>query len=252
MQTMDAVPVPEEQSRTARVLGADAVAKLAQAHVAVFGVGGVGGHLCEALARSGVGALTVIDNDRVSLSNINRQAVAFHSTVGRLKVEVMRDMIRDINPDCRVDAIQEFIRDDRMVDLLEADRYDCVVDCIDTLAPKVFLLYHSHRLGYPTVSSMGSGGKLDPSQVHSCDIAQSNTCPLAAMVRKRLHHLGVYSGIRVVFSTEKIPPHAMFEDRSDNHLTTIGTISYMPPLFGCFMAAEVVQILLANNKDTNL
>lgn len=239
-------------SRTELLLQPEGVAHLKSAHVLVVGLGGVGGYAAEQLCRAGVGHLTIVDGDCVGETNLNRQIIALRSTVGQPKARLFQDRFRDINPDCRVDAIQEFIRDDRMVDLLEADRYDCVVDCIDTLAPKVFLLYHSHRLGYPTVSSMGSGGKLDPSQVHSCDIAQSNTCPLAAMVRKRLHHLGVYSGIRVVFSTEKIPPHAMFEDRSDNHLTTIGTISYMPPLFGCFMAAEVVKILLANNKDTNL
>ena len=239
-------------SRTELLLQPEGVAHLKSAHVLLVGLGGVGGYAAEQLCRAGVGHLTIVDGDCVGETNLNRQIIALRSTVGQPKARLFQDRFRDINPDCRVDAIQEFIRDDRMVDLLEADRYDCVVDCIDTLAPKVFLLYHSHRLGYPTVSSMGSGGKLDPSQVHSCDIAQSNTCPLAAMVRKRLHHLGVYSGIRVVFSTEKIPPHAMFEDRSDNHLTTIGTISYMPPLFGCFMAAEVVKILLANNKDTNL
>lgn len=239
-------------SRTELLLQPEGVAHLKSAHVLVVGLGGVGGYAAEQLCRAGVGHLTIVDGDCVGETNLNRQIIALRSTVGQPKARLFQDRFRDINPDCRVDAIQEFIRDDRMVDLLETDRYDCVVDCIDTLAPKVFLLYHSHRLGYPTVSSMGSGGKLDPSQVHSCDIAQSNTCPLAAMVRKRLHHLGVYSGIRVVFSTEKIPPHAMFEDRSDNHLTTIGTISYMPPLFGCFMAAEVVKILLANNKDTNL
>lgn len=239
-------------SRTELLLQPEGVAHLKSAHVLVVGLGGVGGYAAEQLCRAGVGHLTIVDGDCVGETNLNRQIIALRSTVGQPKARLFQDRFRDINPDCRVDAIQEFIRDDRMVDLLEADCYDCVVDCIDTLAPKVFLLYHSHRLGYPTVSSMGSGGKLDPSQVHSCDIAQSNTCPLAAMVRKRLHHLGVYSGIRVVFSTEKIPPHAMFEDRSDNHLTTIGTISYMPPLFGCFMAAEVVKILLANNKDTNL
>lgn len=239
-------------SRTELLLQPEGVAHLKSDHVLVVGLGGVGGYAAEQLCRAGVGHLTIVDGDCVGETNLNRQIIALRSTVGQPKARLFQDRFRDINPDCRVDAIQEFIRDDRMVDLLEADRYDCVVDCIDTLAPKVFLLYHSHRLGYPTVSSMGSGGKLDPSQVHSCDIAQSNTCPLAAMVRKRLHHLGVYSGIRVVFSTEKIPPHAMFEDRSDNHLTTIGTISYMPPLFGCFMAAEVVKILLANNKDTNL
>lgn len=231
-------------SRTELLIKAEGVQHLKQSHVLVVGLGGVGGYAAEQLCRAGVGRLTIVDGDRVGESNLNRQLIALHSTVGQPKAQLFHDRFLDINPECQVHAIQEFIRDDRMIELLEADRYDCVVDCIDTLAPKVFLLYHSHRLGIPVVSSMGSGGKMDPSQVHACDIAQSNTCPLAAMVRKRLHHLGVYSGIRVVFSTEKIPAHAMIEDRSDNHLTTIGTISYMPPLFGCHLAAEVIKILL--------
>lgn len=238
-------------SRTELLLQSDGLRRLQSAHVLIVGLGGVGGYAAEQLCRAGVGHLTIVDGDCVSESNVNRQLIALRSTVGQPKAQLFRDRFRDINPDCRVDALQEFLRDDRMIEVLEAEHYDCVVDCIDTLAPKVFLLYNSHRLGIPTVSSMGSGGKLDPSQVQACDIAQSNTCPLAAMVRKRLHHLGVYSGIRVVFSTEKIPPHAMIEDRSDNHLTTIGTISYMPPLFGCFLASEVVKILLDPSRQNN-
>ena len=234
-------------SRTELLLKPEGVQRLRQSHVLIVGLGGVGGYAAEQLCRAGVGRMTIVDGDNVGETNLNRQLIALHSTVGQPKAQLFRDRFIDINPECQITAIQEFIRDDRMIELLESDRYDCVVDCIDTLAPKVFLLYHSHRLGIPVVSSMGSGGKMDPSQGRACDIAQSNTCPLAAMVRKRLHHLGVYSGIRVVFSTEKIPPHAMFEDRSDNHLTTIGTISYMPPLFGCFIAAEAIKILL-NDK----
>lgn len=233
-------------SRTELLLQSDGVARLQQSHVLVVGLGGVGGYAAEQLCRAGVGRLTIVDGDKVGETNLNRQLIALRSTIGQPKAELFRQRFADINPECKVTAIQEFIRDDRMIELLEADHYDCVVDCIDTLAPKVFLLFHSHRLGIPTVSCMGSGGKMDPSQVQACDIAQSNTCPLAAMVRKRLHHLGVYSGIRVVFSTEKVPPHAMIEDRSDNHLTTIGTISYMPPLFGCFIAAETIKQLLSN------
>lgn len=233
-------------SRTELLLQSDGVARLQQSHVLVVGLGGVGGYAAEQLCRAGVGRLTIVDGDKVGETNLNRQLIALSSTIGQPKAELFRQRFADINPECKVTAIQEFIRDDRMIELLEADHYDCVVDCIDTLAPKVFLLFHSHRLGIPTVSCMGSGGKMDPSQVQACDIAQSNTCPLAAMVRKRLHHLGVYSGIRVVFSTEKVPPHAMIEDRSDNHLTTIGTISYMPPLFGCFIAAETIKQLLSN------
>lgn len=233
-------------ARTKLLLQSEAVARLQKAHILVVGLGGVGGYAAEQLCRAGVGKMTLVDGDVVSESNVNRQLIALRSTVGQSKAALFQQRFADINPDCQVHAIQEFLRDDRMIEILEAESYSCVVDCIDTLSPKVFLLYHSHRLGIPTVSSMGSGGKVDPSQVHACDMAKSNTCPLAAMVRKRLHHLGVYSGIRVVFSTEKIPPHAMVEDPSDNHLTTIGTISYMPALFGCFVAAEAVKVLLDN------
>ena len=232
-------------SRTQLLIGTDGVARLQSAHVLVVGLGGVGGYAAEQLCRAGVGHMTIVDGDTVSPSNVNRQLIALNSTVGQPKAFLFRDRFQDINPACEVEALQEFLRDDRMIQLLKAHSYDCVVDCIDTLSPKVFLLYHAHTLGLPTVSSMGSGGKLDPSQLRTSDIADSHTCRLAAMVRKRLHRMGVTSGIRVVFSAEKVPPQAMVQDPSDNHLTTVGTISYMPPLFGCHIAAEVIRILLS-------
>lgn len=234
------------ESRTLLLLQEDAMRRLRDAHVLVVGLGGVGGYAAEQLCRAGVGRLTLVDGDRVGESNINRQLIALRSTVGRPKAELFRERFADINPDCRVEALVEFLRDERMIELLESQPYDCVVDCIDTLAPKVFLLYHACRLQIPAVSCMGSGGKMDPSQVQVCDIAKSHTCPLAFQVRKRLHHLGIYSGIRVVFSPELPPPHAMQEERTDNHRTTVGTISYMPPLFGCHIAAETIRLLLEN------
>lgn len=237
----------EFESRTLLLLQEEAMQRLRASHVLVVGLGGVGGYAAEQLCRAGVGRLTLVDGDRVGESNLNRQLIALRSTIGRPKAELFRERFADINPDCHVEALVEFLRDDRMVQLLESRHFDCVVDCIDTLSPKVFLLYHAHRLQIPVVSCMGSGGKMDPSQVRACDIAQSNTCPLAHQVRKRLHHLGVYSGIRVVFSPELPPAHAMVEERSDNHRTTVGTISYMPPIFGCHMAAEAIRMLL-NNK----
>ena len=234
-------------SRTQMLLGPEGIARLQAAHVLVVGLGGVGGYAAEQLCRAGVGRMTIVDGDTVSETNLNRQLIALHSTIGQPKALLFRDRFRDINPHCQVDALQEFLRDDRMTALLSAHRYDCVVDCIDTLSPKVFLLYHAHTLGLPTVSSMGSGGKLDPSQIRVADISKSHTCRLAAMVRKRLHRMGVETGIRVVFSPEPVPPHAMAEDPSANHLTTVGTISYMPPLFGCHIAAETIRILLSQS-----
>ncbi len=239
--------MPDLYTRTRLLLQDEGLSCLRSAHVLVVGLGGVGGYAAEQLCRAGVGRLTLVDGDVVSASNLNRQLIALNSTIGQSKAELFRQRFLDISPDCKVTALQEFLRDERTVELLQSEHFDCVVDCIDTLSPKVFLIYHAHRLGIPVVSSMGSGGKLDPSQVHAADIAKSHTCPLAAMVRKRLHHMGVYSGIRVVFSTEKVPPHAMIQDPSDNHLTTLGTISYMPPLFGCVIASEVIKILL-NSK----
>ena len=235
-------------SRTELLLQPDGMARLQAAHVLVVGLGGVGGYAAEQMCRAGIGKLTVVDGDTVSETNLNRPLIALHSTVGQPKAMLFRDRFRDINPLCQVTAIQEFLRDDRTIELLQSQHYDCVVDCIDTLSPKVFLIYHAHRLGLPVVSSMGSGGKLDPSQVRTADIADSHTCRLAAMVRKRLHRMGVDSGIRVVFSTEKVQPEAMIQDPSDNHLTTVGTISYMPPLFGCHIAAEVINIILSKRE----
>lgn len=236
----------EFYSRTRLLLQEEGVSRLRGAHVLVVGLGGVGGYVAEQLCRAGVGRLTLVDGDCVSESNLNRQLIALCSTVGRPKAELFGARFTDINPDCEVTALIEFLRDSRTVELLETNRYDCVVDCIDTLSPKVFLLYHAHRLGLPVVSSMGSGGKMDPSQVKVSDISKSHTCPLAAMVRKRLRRMGVQDGIRVVFSTEEVPTYAMVEDVSENHRTTLGTISYMPPLFGCYIASEVVKILLRN------
>ena len=236
--------MPDIYTRTQLLLQDDGLSRLRDAHVLVVGLGGVGGYAAEQLCRAGVGRLTIVDGDVVTATNLNRQIIALQSNIGQPKAELFRQRFSDINPDCQVTALQEFLRDNRTVELLRSEHFDCVVDCIDTLSPKVFLLYHAHSLGIPVVSSMGSGGKLDPAQVHAADISKSHTCPLAAMVRKRLHHMGVYSGIRVVFSTEKVPDHAMLQDPSDNHLTTLGTISYMTPLFGCFIAAEVIKILL--------
>lgn len=233
-------------SRTRLLLQDDGFDRLQAAHVLVVGLGGVGGYAAEMLCRAGVGRMTIVDGDTVSASNLNRQIIALHSTIGKSKAELFQERLLDINPDCQVTALNEYLRDDRLEQLLEAEKYSCVVDCIDTLSPKVFLLYNSVRLGLPVVSSMGSGGKMDPSRVQATDISKSHTCPLAAMVRKRLRRMGVDKGIRVVFSDEEVPAHAMQEDISTNHRTTLGTISYMPPVFGCHIAAEVIKMLIEN------
>lgn len=228
-------------SRTELLVGVEAVQKLQQAHVLVVGLGGVGGYAAEMLCRSGIGHLTIVDSDGVSLSNINRQLIALHSTVGRKKVELFMQRLLDISPECQLTGVDEFLRDDRMVELLQAAPYNYVVDAIDTLSPKVFLLYHCHRLHLPVVSSMGSAGKLDPTRIEVTDIAESHTCPLARMVRKQLHKLGVHNGITVAFSTEEPQPNCSIEERSENKRTTMGTISYLPPAFACALTSVVVR-----------
>ena len=232
------------------LLKTEGLEALRRSHVLVVGLGGVGGYAAEMLCRAGIGALTIVDGDVVDVTNINRQIIALQSTVGIAKSELLFRRLLDINPDCKVTAHNCFLRDDAMIQLLESTHYDYVVDAIDTLSPKTFLLYHAHRLGLPTVSSMGSAGKMDPSAVKVADISKSHTCPLAAMVRKRLHRMGVTTGIKVVFSTEKTAQHAMVEEMSQNKRTTIGTISYMPPIFGCFCAATVINSLINSNNST--
>ena len=239
-------------TRTQLLLKDEGLARLQSAQVLVVGLGGVGGYAAEQLCRAGVGELTIVDGDTVALSNKNRQIIALDSTVGKSKAEVLSQRLHDINPDCRLHVFDEFLRDDRMIEILQQTRYDYVVDAIDTLSPKVFLIYHTLQAGYPLVSSMGSAGKLDPSLVEMSDVAQSHTCPLAHMVRKRLSHLGVKTGFKVVFSPERVPKHACIEDPSTNKRTTIGTISYMPAVFGCFCASVVIRDLVGENEKQDL
>ena len=237
-------------SRTRLLLHDEGVERLRAAHVLVAGLGGVGGYAAEMLCRAGVGEMTIIDGDTVVESNINRQIIALHSTVGQPKTELFRQRLLDINPSLRLHASQTFLRDELMIQMLEEFAGGVgarvVVDCIDTLSPKVFLLYHSVRLGLPVVSSMGSGGKVDPSLVQVGDITESHSCPLARGVRKRLHRMGIEGGIRVVFSPERVPEHAMIDDPGQNHRTTLGTISYIPPVFGCYLAAETIRMIIGN------
>ena len=230
------------------LLQPEGLQQLQSANVLVAGLGGVGGYAAEMLCRAGVGQLTLIDNDEVTSTNINRQIIALQSTVGKPKTELFAKRFHDINPDCKVNPLQMFLRDELTAQILQKQRYDYVVDAIDTLSPKVFLLYEAHRLGLPVVSSMGSAGKLDPSAVRVDDISRSHTCPLAALVRKRLHRLGIQEGIKVVFSTEKVAEHSIVDDPSQNKRTTIGSISYLPPLFGCFCASVVIRDLISSSQ----
>ncbi|HBS85229.1 MAG: tRNA threonylcarbamoyladenosine dehydratase [Bacteroidetes bacterium GWF2_38_335] len=232
-------------SRTELLLGKSDLKKLQTAHVLVVGLGGVGAYAAEQICRAGVGKMTIVDGDKVEPSNRNRQLPALISNEGKEKAEVMGKRLKDINPDLDLTVICEYIKDDRMVEILQAEKYNYVVDAIDTLAPKIFLIYHSLKNNLRIVSSMGAGGKFDPSMVNVSDISQSFNCNLARMLRKRLHKLGVYNGVKVIFSSEKIKEGSMIISEGENKKSTVGTISYMPPVFGCFCASVVVRDLIA-------
>ena len=226
------------------MFGVEPMQQLHQAHVMVVGLGGVGAYAVEMLCRAGVGEFTLVDGDKVNDSNRNRQLVALTSTVGKLKTDVLAARLRDINPEVKLHLYPEFLRDERTVELLKMAKYDYLVDAIDTLSPKVFMLQQAYLLGIPTVSSMGSGGKLDPTQVKICDIAKSDYCKLARMVRKRLHKLGVRKGITVVFSAEVVPAErVMITEGEQNKKSNVGTVSYMPAIFGCYLASHIIRQL---------
>ncbi|MBQ7984516.1 MAG: tRNA threonylcarbamoyladenosine dehydratase, partial [Bacteroidales bacterium] len=241
--------------RTELLIGGDNLNKLRQACVMVAGLGGVGAFAAEAIVRAGVGKVVMFDGDTVSVSNINRQLIALRSTVGQSKSDIMYGRLKDINPDCDIVAINEYIRDERMKELLTEYKPDWVVDAIDTLSPKVYLLAHCYRMGIKTVSSMGSGGKLNPSLIQVTDISQTYQCPLAHHIRKMLHKQGIYEGIAAVFSPEKVRDNCVKEEFSENKRTAIGTVSYMPAVFGLTAASVVIRELIGEHsyklvKDT--
>lgn len=231
-------------ARTELLIGADGVAKLAASTVAIFGVGGVGSYVVEALARSGIGKLILIDHDTVSLTNINRQLPAVESTIGQAKVEVMRQRILDINPDCQVEAIQQFYDKNQSETLIGSD-YTYIVDAIDSITAKVDLIVTAMGKNIPIISSMGAGNKLDPTQFKVTDISKTHTCPMAKAVRKILRERGVTKGLKVVFSTEipltPLEPHA---EESGVRRQLPGSISFVPSVAGLFLASAVVNDIL--------
>jgi tRNA A37 threonylcarbamoyladenosine dehydratase len=220
--------------------------RLARAHVLVAGLGGVGAFCAEALARAGVGALTLIDHDSVAPSNINRQLPALLSTVGQHKADLMAARVRDINPQCALQVLREFITPENVGTLLPPG-VDYVVDCIDSLNCKVALVATGVERGIRVASSMGAGNKLDPTRVRLADIADTCQCTLASVMRKRLRKRGIASGVLTVFSDEPgrapLPPQPV-EGRGRARAVN-GTISYMPPIFGLMLAGGVVQRLIA-------
>lgn len=233
------------QERTGMLLGEDGLAKLAAAHVVVVGTGGVGGYAAEMLVRAGTGRLTLIDEDEVGESNINRQLPALHSTVGRPKVEVLRERLLDINPELDIRAERTYITEDLLLSdaalSLIPPTADFVVDAIDTLSPKIALIQYCLKNALPLVSCMGSGAKTDATAVRIADISKTYQCPLAHMLRKRLHKLGIHEGFLAVFSAEPPRRDSLTLEESRNKKSQVGTISYMPAVFGCVCAQAAIE-----------
>lgn len=232
----------EQDIRTAMLLGEGGMRRLAQAHVAVFGVGGVGGHLAEALARAGVGAISLFDNDVVSPSNINRQAVALHSTLGRPKVEVMRDRILDINPDCHVYTHKTFYLPENADDY-PLDGYTYIADAIDTVSAKIELAVRAARAGIPMIAAMGAGNRTDPTRFAVTDLFKTTGCPLARVMRRELKARGI-KRLKVVFSDEPTvsrPTDAPVTESNDSHKPVPASLPFVPSVVGLIMAREIVM-----------
>ena len=238
--------IPYWMSRTQLLLGDEAIEKLITRHVLVVGLGGVGGICAEMIARSGVGKMTIVDGDSVDLSNTNRQIPALHSNAGKLKAEVMAERLRDINPELELVVLPDYMEKEKAAELVGSGNFDFIVDCIDTLSPKVMLLKAAVEAGIPVVSSLGAGGKMDPALVTIAPLEESKECNLARSVRKRLHKQGIYKGITVVYSPEKIDEERVIvTEKAYPKKSLIGTISYMPAIFGCQCASVVIRALLA-------
>ncbi len=235
----------EESIRTAMVLGCSGVKALKNAHVAVFGIGGVGGAVCEALARAGVGAIDLFDSDSVSLSNINRQIIALHSTVGIPKAEVMKARILDINPDCRVRSFCTFYLPEN-ADAYPLDGYDYIADAIDTVSAKLELAVRAKAAGVPLIASMGTGNKLDPTRFEVTDISKTFGCPLARVMRRELKNRGI-THLKVVFSPEEaapIPTDAPDAAPENANKPIPGSLSFVPPVAGYILAGEIIKDLV--------
>lgn len=224
-------------TREEMLLGQEALAKLRAARVAVFGIGGVGSFVAEALARGGIGHLTLVDGDVVSVSNINRQLIALHSTVGRPKVEVMAERIRDICPETEVNIFQTVYGAENR-ELLDFSAYDYIVDAIDMVTSKLILIEEAKKAGTPILCSMGTGNKLDPTRFEVADIAKTSVCPLAKVMRKELKQRGI-SGVKVVYSREEARKPEVV--REEGRRAVPGSISFVPSSAGLILAGEVIR-----------
>lgn len=235
--------INERNVRTAMLIGGSGMEKLAGAHVAVFGLGGVGGYTVEALARAGVGTLTLVDHDTVSLSNINRQIIATQDTVGRLKTDCFKERIGLINPGCCVNAIPLFFLPEN-ANQFDFSAFDYVVDAVDTVTAKLAIIEAAKTAGVPVISSMGTGNKLHPERFKICDISKTSVCPLAKVMRHELKKRGI-EGVKVLFSDEEPLPSAFIpEADADNRKIPPASISFVPSAAGLMIAGEVVRELV--------
>jgi len=234
--------------RTQILLGEEKLQKLVNANVLVVGLGGVGGIAAEMIARAGVGKITIVDADTVDPTNRNRQIPALKSTEHKIKAAVLAERLMDINPDLQLKVIPEYFRDKLTQDVLNSGNFNYALDCIDTLSPKVFFIKACLERNIPIVSSMGAGSKVDPTQIRVADIAETHTCHLARYVRKYLHKLGIYSGVKAVFSAEpRLQGAKDVINDGRNKKSVVGTISYMPAVFGCTVASVAIRDLDSSN-----
>jgi len=237
--------------RSILLLGDEKLEYLKSLTIAVVGLGGVGAYAAEMLARSGVGSVIILDADSIHPSNKNRQLLALESTIGQPKAQLMYDRLRDINPSLKITVIKEFLTQDNVDEILSQRPIDYIVDAIDTLSPKIALIQFALRNSIKIVSSMGAGAKTDATKIRIKDISKSFNCPLAYMLRKRLRKVGISKGFNVVFSEELPNEDAIIAVEEQNKKSMVGTISYLPPVFGCICAQAVLEDLLGLNKKND-
>ncbi len=230
--------------RTKLLLGDDKYKQLQNKHVLVVGLGGVGSFAAEFLTRAGVGKLTIVDPDIIQETNINRQIQATHSNIGQKKAFVLAKRLVDINPDLHLKALDYFLHEQEIDEILTMAHYDYVVDAIDTFTPKILLIQKTLKANLNLVSSLGTGGRLDPTQIKIADISESYGDKLGRQLRKKLHKLGIFEGFKVVFSPEPRRPEALLYVEERNKKTTLGTISYIPAVFGAYCAYTVINDLI--------
>lgn len=239
--------IPPFLMRTELLFGTEKLEKLQQSHILVLGLGGVGAYAAEMLVRAGVGEITIVDGDIVEETNLNRQLPALHSTLNQPKSEVLKKRFLDINPNCKIHDIFEYIENEKTEKLLET-KFDYAIDAIDSLSPKVYFLKRCLEKKIPVISSMGSGGRIDPLAIRIADISKTYNCGLARAVRQKLKKLGITKGLKTVFSEETVPPQtvkAYTDENGFNHSMT-GTVSYIVAIFGCVLASEAIRKITDN------